>query len=478
MKVLFASAELTPMAKVGGLADVSYSLPMALNRLGLDVRVIIPFYSSLLDKNYKTKKIGKTHSVRLGEINVEFELRTISEFPLKVYLIDCPHYFRREGIYGSKREGIYEDNEERYTFFCKAVVKSLESLRWRPDILQSNDWQSSLIPILLKDTEYSGTGTLLTIHNLVFQGVLEWDMAARLGLAELPIDKGKVDFYGRFNMLKTGILTADKLNTVSPGYRDETLTGGALGAGLEDVLKEREDDYSGIINGIDYEYWNPAEDEYLEVKYKGNWKQFKSRNKLELLKQCDFENINPERPLLGFVGRLSDQKGIELIIKSIDDIISTGSYLIILGSGEEGYENTLRILTNIYPDSVFYNSTFNEPMAHLIYAGSNIFLMPSKYEPCGISQMIAMHYGTIPVIRDVGGLRDSVSDYNSKIRGGTGFKFIEYSPDEMMIAIERALEVYLDNSKWNRLVNRAVKEDFTWECSAKVYKNLYTEILK
>lgn len=460
---------------------MTHSLPLALSKLGVDARVIIPAYASARKSGYNLTPVTNSFKVKIGQKRITVKLLEARGFHLPVYFIDAPFFFDREGIYGPSPAEGFADNLERYTLFCKAVMQGLPMLNWSPEVIHAHDWQAALIPAYLKQiiddsSPLRQTGSLLTIHNLVYQGVYPWGAARIVELDEAKFPRKKIGFFGKFNFLKVGITAADRVNTVSPGYREETLEGGETGAGLEDALRSRGEHYSGILNGIDYDAWSPVEDKYLAHRFNGDWSDFKRVNKSALAKECGLAKVTDESPILGMVGRLVDQKGIDILLEAMDDILKNDCSVVMLGSGNEEFVKMMRGMAKDFPARVHFDSTHNEPLAHRIYAGSDMFIMPSRFEPCGLSQMIAMRYGTIPVVRDVGGLKDSVMEFDPNTMQGNGFKFTEYSGEGLLSALNRAFKIYGDKPLWSRLMENAVDSDFTWKRSAGRYLELYREI--
>ena len=482
LKVLHVASEAVPFAKVGGLADVVGSLPLALKDHGVDVRLLLPAYKSVKEGPFKLKTVVDPFYVYLGERPVEVSLLEAEDTPYPAYFLDCPEYYYREGIYGSDPANAFDDNLERYTLLSKSVIDFLPKLGWMPDLIHAHDWQTALIPSYMShlresQSPLSKMGTLYTIHNLAYQGDFTKEKRSLLGLFGKPFSWRKLKYFGKINLMKVGIVGADWVNTVSPGYRDETLRGGPTGAGMEVFLRNRKKEYSGIINGIDYNHWNPANDRYLAAQYQGDWNDFKLGNKRALVSECGLDPASADRPLVGMVTRIVHQKGVDVVLDCIEDIVTLGYNIVILGAGDRSYSERFKKASQDSPGNVFYDYRYNEPMAHRIYAGSDMFLMPSRFEPCGLSQMIAMHYGTIPVVHNVGGLKNTVEDFEPVSRLGTGFKFNALMPQMILSALQKASWAYRDKDGWERLVQNAVKEDFSWSKSASAYLNLYKKIV-
>ena len=489
LKVLHVASEAVPFAKVGGLADVVGSLPLALSELGPDIRLIMPAYRNIKSSEFKLKQVSDPFIIELGDKTVEASLLMTDDYNFKVYFVDCPEYFDREGIYGYETPDGFEDNLERYTILCKSVLEAFPNDGWMPDLIHCHDWQSALLPAYLAylrntPSPFSRVSSLYTIHNLAYQGNFPKEKRTVLGLQGKPFSWRKLKYFGKINLMKIAIVGADWVNTVSPGYRDETLQGGPTGAGMEVFLRTRKRQYSGIINGIDYDNWNPANDRHIPFLYEGDIRDFKAGNKAALLKEIGLESSPPDlrasalnKPLIGMVTRIVHQKGVDIVLDTIEDIVSLGYNLVVLGAGDRNYSDRFKFAARRFSNNVFYDFRYNEPMAHRIYAASDMFLMPSRFEPCGLSQMIAMHYGTLPIVHDVGGVKDTVEDFEPVSRVGTGFKFSGLFPQKIIAALQRALWTYKDIDAWDQLRKNAMKVDFSWKRSAEAYYSLYKNIV-
>lgn len=452
VNVLFVASEALPFAKTGGLADVIGALPVFLRKLGLRVSVIMPRY----------RGIGGSVKDRLT-LDINGPLK-VDIYEKDDYLfVDHPPFFDRDGLYGTAR-GDFEDNCERYTLFCKAAVEIAQ--KYDADIVHCHDWQTGLIPLYVKAQKID-LKTVFTIHNLGYQGRFP---AAKFGL----LDVGKshftpdgIEYYGDINFLKAGIVYADRVTTVSENYALEIQTP-QLGFGLDGVLHQRQNDLSGIINGIDYAVWNPETDTLIPNTYRDF--TGKQQNKICFTQECD---LTSDRPVIGMVSRIADQKGFNLIIKIFDDIMKLGFNFILLGVGDETYHRKLKQYEQVYPTSVSINLKFDEKLAHRIYAGSDFFLMPSQYEPCGLGQLISLKYGTVPIVRQTGGLADTVREFDPAGQTGNGFVFKPYTPDALLDALSRAYQIFRSRDAFLSLSERCMKEDFSWDESAKKYKRLY-----
>lgn len=476
-KILFVASECVPFIKTGGLADVVGSLPKYYDKEKYDVRVIVPKYLAIPDK-YKEKMVYKTHfymdlawrSQYVGVFELEYE-------GIKFYFLDNEFYFTGSTPYGS----IYEDIE-KFAFFCKAALSALPLLDFRPDIIHCHDWQTGLIPVYLKDTFsqgefFRGIKTIMTIHNLKFQGV--WDMKTVkdiTGLSSYYFAPDKLEAYGDANYLKGGIVYADYITTVSKSYAEEIKLP-FYGEGLDGLIRARENSLIGIVNGIDYDEYNPETDPLIYKNYNAkNFRKEKSKNKLALQQELGLEQ-NEKKFMIGIVSRLTDQKGLDLIDYVIEEICAEDTQLVVLGTGEEKYENLFRHFAWKYSDRVSANIFYSNERSHKIYAACDAFLMPSLFEPCGLSQLMSLRYGTVPIVRETGGLKDTVEPYNQFECTGTGFSFANYNAHEMLNSINYAKSIFYNKKReWNKLVDRGMAADFSWNTSAKMYEDLYDRI--
>ncbi len=486
MKILFVSAEVHPYAKTGGLADVSGALPPALAELGCDVRVAMPLY-----KTIDVDKFG-LHPI-LTEIDVHFPHYTRrgyvqrSTFPntdLPVYFIQQNHYFDRDNLYTEEGRD-FPDNPERFAFFCLATLWMLKSLDWQPDLIHCNDWQTALIPTYLRyhpevsaDSFYSDIKTLFTIHNFAYQCVVPPEWVKRLGLPGSLFTPAGLEFYGKLNLMKAGILYSDHLSTVSKQYAKEIRTA-EFGAGLEGVLENRASHLTGILNGVDYSVWDPESDSIIPARFSSSDLRGKETCKAALQKRFDVPE-NPNIPLIGMITRLVDQKGLDLLTAVFEDLMRLDIQLCILGTGDPKYHALLTEKAKKYPRRVGLFLGFDNELAHWIEAGADMFLMPSYYEPSGLNQLYSLRYGTIPIVRKTGGLADSIVNATpSTIKSGqgTGFVFDEYKGKRMLDAVTRALKLYKANPRaWSKLVQNAMSKDFSWTASAKEYRKLYKKL--
>lgn len=456
LKVLFCASEVAPFAKTGGLADVAGSLPVALGGLGVESLVLLPRYRGI---ESAPRKLGPGVSVRF---------------------IEHEGYYNRHGLYGNER-GDYPDNLKRFAHFCHEALLLAKALGYKPDIVHVHDWQTALIPVLLKaryanEPHFAQTRSLITVHNGAYQGIFHTRQYPELGLDQDLMNVDGFEYYGKINLLKGGLLYADAINTVSPGYARELLTE-EYGYGLEGVYRSRKDRFSGILNGIDTRDWDPARDKALAKRYTAEDPAGKAVCKADLQDTLGLAP-EPETPILAVVSRLAEQKGLDLLADAADRLLSQKVQLVLLGDGEAVYQRAFDNVAKRHPKNTAVKIGFSNELARKIYAGCDFFLMPSLFEPCGLGQMIALRYGALPIVRRTGGLADTIVDLGEDPKQGNGFVFKERTAEGLLTAIGRALEVYGDPKLRARLVRRAMKQDFSWERSAREYLAHYKEILK
>jgi starch synthase len=476
------SAEARPYATDGGLADVVAALPQALRSLGAEVRVLTPLHRQVL-KVAKVRKVADLPAVVMGVQSYPSAL-FVDEDQAPEYsnfFIHNDEFFDRAGIYNEPATGEgYPDNFERFNFFMLAALDALSEMNWHPDVIHCHDSQTGLVPAYLRLTRmsspfYRRIATVFTIHNLAYQGVYEKAKFALTGLpADLFYPLGPFEFYGHVNLMKAAICYADVLNTVSPQYAREIQTE-EVGYGLDKVLRSRQNDLYGILNGIDTKVWNPVTDPLIFANYSAEDLSGKRINKERLQDLCGF--AVRDVPLIGMISRLAEQKGFDLLLSLKEQLNRLDCQWVILGTGLKKYHEALRALARENPEKFAVFLEFNNQMAHRIEAGADFFLMPSRYEPCGLNQIYSMRYGTVPIVRHTGGLADTVRDFASKDGLGTGFKFHEYSPAELLRTIQKATELWTDKPVWESLVRNAMAEDFSWERSARQYLELYSKAI-
>jgi starch synthase len=489
LKILFVTSEVVPFVKTGGLADVSAALPQTLAELGHEVRIVVPKYGAVDDRKFKIHEVVRLKDIKIdvGGKEVIFSLKSCflpgQKIRVQIYFLDNQEYFgKRNSLYSDPLTGKdYPDNDERFIILNRAVFELIIKLGWIPDIIHCNDWQCGLIPAYLKTVYKNGENfdkfkTLFTIHNLAYQGEFPKSSFKKTGLPEsLNSDKG-ILHKGKLNLMKSGLMYADVINTVSETYANEIRTDDKIGSGLKEVLAKRKDDLYGIINGIDVKVWNPEKDKHLPKKYNIKNIEQKVVNKQALAEKFGFE-FDEDIPIIGLISRLYDSKGIDLVQKILPELLQMDIQMIVLGTGDKEYHTFFDQMSRKYPKKFAAYLGFNDDLAHLIEGGADIFLMPSKYEPCGLNQMYSLAYGTIPVVRETGGLADTVKRYSEKTKEGTGFVFKEYDAKEFLAEIKRAIKVYHDQESWNKIIRSAMKEDFSWSSSAKKYIDLYKTIL-
>ena len=476
-KILFVASEVVPFIKTGGLADVVGSLPKYFNKQEYDVRIMVPKYT-VIPEEYKNKMQYRTHfylelawrSQYVGLFEMDYD-------GVKFYFIDNEFYFD-----GFKPYGYIHQDIEKFGFFCKASLSAIPLTGFRPDIIHCHDWQTGIIPVYLKERFHEGEfyrnmKSVMTIHNLKFQGI--YDMKTIKDVTGLPdsyFTPDKLEAYKDANFLKGGLVYADKLTTVSRSYADEIKTP-FYGEKLDGLMRARSHDLWGIVNGIDYNEFNPETDFRIPHHYnQRTFRKEKVKNKMDLQRELGLE-VNPHKFMVGIVSRLTDQKGFDLIAYVMDELCSDDMQLVVVGTGEERYENMFRHFDWKYNNRVSANIYYSEDMSHKVYASCDAFLMPSLFEPCGLSQLMALRYGTLPIVRETGGLRDTVEPYNEFESTGTGFSFSNYNAHEMLNTVKYAKHIFYNKKReWNKMVDRAMLTDFSWKTSALKYQELYDSL--
>ena len=474
-KILFAASEGVPFIKTGGLADVVGSLPKELDPQYYDVRVIMPKYACMKQAVKDRMQYVSSFYMDFNWKNEYVGLLTAQCDGITYYFIDNEYYFSGDKVYSDSP--LWEI--ERYAYFSKAVLSALPVLDFRPDLIHCHDWQTGLIPVYLRERFqnsdfFRGIKTVMTIHNLKFQGV--WDVKAVAGITGLSADyftPDKLEFHKDADLLKGGLVYADAITTVSPTYAEEIKTS-FYGEGLDGLMNARANSLRGILNGIDYSTFNPTVDKYIAHPYDAiNFRKEKGKNKRDLQRQLGLDE-DDKAMMIGMVSRLTDQKGFDLIAYVMDELCQDAVQIVVLGTGEERYENMFRHFDWKYKNKVSANICYSEEISHKIYASSDAFLMPSLFEPCGLSQLMALRYGTIPIVRETGGLKDTVEPYNEFAGTGTGFSFTNYNAHEMLRTIRYAEQIYYDRKReWNKMIDRAMAADFSWKKSAEKYQEMY-----
>jgi starch synthase len=479
MKVAMLSSEVVPFAKTGGLADVAGALPKFLSQIGVEVRVITPLYRETKKKRLPLRPLGKPIELDWAGRTERVSVLEYSEGGVTFLFVENDAYFDRDYLYGTP-QGDYPDNGERFAFFSLAALETLKSIGFRPDVVHAHDWQSAVTLAYLKfvcdrDPFFAYTRSLLTIHNLAYQGLFEKETLARVGLPERLFNMEDMEFYGKVSYLKAGILYATAVNTVSQRYGQEIQTP-EFGSRLDGLLRKRRDSVYGILNGVDYAGWNPATDKFIDRPFDPTYLDGKKKCRQDVLESFSLDASADDAPVVGMVSRLAGQKGFDILCEALDGIFEAGAKLIILGTGEDVYQKALTAARDTYPASFGLKVAFDEALSHKIYAGCDMFLIPSRYEPCGLTQMYSLRYGTIPVVRATGGLDDTIQEYDPAAKTGNGFKFTEYSAPALVESLRRAISVYRQPGRWRALVQSAMACDFSWDKSAREYVRLFQRI--
>jgi starch synthase len=481
MKICFAASEVAPLSKTGGLADVAAALPRQLSFMGHDVRVFMPFYSLVerQGREFRPLRCAREFSVDLGSIAYEVSVWTTHTVPggPPIHLVDCPELYHRSAIYTDEA-----DEPQRFALFSKAVIEICRRMEWSPDLFQCNDWHTGLLPLFLESSPernklFRDSATLLTIHNIGYQGIFPGDCLEEIGLdgSEHLLDQEEL-LAGRIGFLRSGIAHADAITTVSPTYAEE-IQGEEYGMGLQALLRQRKESLTGILNGVDYDEWSPERDNWIPYRFSRTRMDGKEKNKSYLLEKLQLSG-GTEAPLLGIVSRFARQKGFELCYSVLPELM-TGSDLILvaLGTGDSEYEEFFRNLEQRFPGRAFYHCGYSDELAHLIEASADMFLMPSRYEPCGLNQMFSLKYGTVPIVRKTGGLADSVTPFKRETADGTGFVFEHLNSDGLRWALRLALETYSDRPLWRQLMSNGMLQDFSWKKQARLYEELFTSVI-
>ncbi|MFT3930874.1 MAG: glycogen synthase GlgA [Spongiibacteraceae bacterium] len=480
MRILFATSEVYPLIKTGGLADVSGSLPRALISLDHDVRVLLPAYRDALAKA-RSVGVKKISEINLDEYSLNILESRLPGTRVKTWLLDCPALFDRPGNpYLDENGKPFLDNDRRFLMLSRAAAElacNRGGCDWQPDVLHCNDWQTALAPALLS-AESQRPATVFTIHNLAYQGLFSHDAFLATNLPAHFWHYEALEFHGQFSFIKGGLVFADRINTVSPTYAQEIQTP-QFGYGLDGLLRYRSAHLCGILNGIDHEEWNPGTDKHLTQRYNRRTLALKMQNKLALQRQFGLP-CDERAPLLGFIGRLVEQKGVDWLLGCIDTLLAHNAQLVLLGSGEKHFEAALQRIAEQHPQHIAVTLGYNETLAHRIEAGADIFLMPSRFEPCGLNQMYSLRYGTVPLVHRVGGLADTVVDANESgmtDETANGFVFEGSSVDAMRDALTRALHMFGSKKNWQQIQLNGMARDFSWQYSARAYEQLYREAL-
>jgi len=478
MRILLASSEVAPFAKTGGLADVAGALPKALAALGHDVRVVLPKYRMVDTAKHGLRKILHALPVPIAGTVEDAAVWEGAIGTVPTYFIQQDSYYDREGLYQIEGRD-HPDNAERFAFFSRAVLELVQAVDFSPTVFHVNDWQTALVPTYLRiiyqgTPEFRGSGVLFTIHNLGYQGLFKPATMAVANLGQELFNPFGIEFYGKVNFLKAGLVWSDLINTVSKQYSQEIQTE-EFGCGLEGVLRARTRDVHGILNGIDYDEWHPTRDGFLAAKFSRDDLAGKAACKADLQRIFGLAE-RPEVPVLAVISRLAEQKGMDLVALALDEILALDAQFVLLGTGEPALHQAFEALKARHPSRVGLKLGFDVALSHKIEAGADLFLMPSRYEPCGLNQMYSLAYGTIPVVRATGGLDDTIQPYDPGTGEGNGFKFAEATAEALLTTVRAALTLYRQRDAWKRLVSNAMACDFSWNRSARAYEALYQEI--
>jgi starch synthase len=482
-KIWYVASEVSPFAKTGGLGDVTGAFPKNLKAKNHEIRVVMPKYKSINERKYVLREV-----IRLKDIPVTIngETKTINvksaflpDSKVQIYFVEIPEFFGRAGLYTDQNTGKdYDDNAQRYAFFCKGVLETLKILSWRPDIIHCNDWQTGLVPIYLnsiyKNDEFlQGIKTIFTIHNFAYQGVFDKSLAKEI---DIESQEDNVTHNDKINLMKGAINNSDWITTVSKSYADEISNKKEFGYGLETQLKSKGVKFSGILNGVDYGVWSPNVDKYIPFKYSDEDMEGKEKNKQALLTRVNLpyqENV----PVIGMISRIVEQKGYKLLLDALDELIEQDFQLVVLGTGDPELEKSLLKKEKKYSKKISLNTAFDETLAHMIEAGSDMFLMPSEFEPCGMNQLYSLKYGTLPIVFKTGGLADTITELDLEENSGNGIVFEKFTAKELVKSVKRALRYYKKKEVWSELRQRIMHEDYSWEKSTDEYLEIYDTVL-
>ncbi|MDP4116085.1 MAG: glycogen synthase GlgA [Bacteroidota bacterium] len=489
LKILFISSEVVPFVKTGGLADVSSALPQVLTELGHEVRILCPKYGAIDTRKYRIHDVVrlKDITVNIGDKQVTYSIKSSflpgQKVRVQIYFLAQDEYFgSRNSLYVDPQTGKdYKDNDERFILLSRSVFELVNRLGWVPDIIHCNDWQTGMLPAYLKtlyknDETFGKFKTLFTIHNLAFQGEFPKSAFGKTGLPEEFNSEKGIEIYNKINFMKSGLIFSDVINTVSENYANEIRTDEELSAGLKQVLSKRKNDLYGILNGIDTRTWNPEIDQKIPFNYHSKDLDGKLENKKALCEKFNLQ-FNETTPVIGIISLLLDAKGFDLISDIFPEMMKQNLQIVLLGTGDQKYHHFFEKMSAAYPDKFACYLGFNDELAHLIEAGSDIFLMPSRYEPCGLNQLYSLNYGCVPVVRETGGLADVIVKYNEKTGEGNGFSFKNYDSAALLKELNRALSIFTDRKAWVRIMKTGMRLDLSWTNSAKKYIELYKTIL-
>ena len=479
LKILFVSSEVEGFSKTGGLADAAKSLPIELRNLGHEVKIITPFYRTINHREHAQHRLNLTFKTNHTRPDIPFQVHELTLDGIPVLTIDNTHYFDRPGLYGEDHHA-YQDNGERFAFFCLAAIQACEAIDYTPDIIHCNDWHTGLIPFLLKTRyhdhyRFARTKTIVTTHNACYQGIFDKSQLNLIPEVSACMDERVLENYNYINYLKVGLTYADKINTVSPNYASEVLT--SLGShGMSDVFIARIHDFEGILNGCDYSAWNPETDTLIAANFSADDISGKAVCKKDLQQRVGLPES--ENPVFGMVCRITEQKGFGILLPMLERLLKHNLQLIIVGSGDPSITGQLNAIAKHFPEKFKFIDSYNNKLSHMVEAGADFFIMPSIFEPCGLNQLYSFAYGTLPIVRAVGGLKDTVLDYDQDPDNANGFVFDEPSPDKLLSLMRRALLLYVEHpEEMLRLKTQAMRCHFYWSTSAKHYNSLYYKAL-
>ena len=487
LKVLLVFPEVAPFAKTGNLGEVGGTFPRVLKELGHDVRVIMPQYRVINERKYVLRDVIRLQNIEvsLGDESIKINVKSafLPNSKVQIYFIDYKPFFFRQGLYSDPKTGKeYPDNHKRFTLFAKGVLKTLVKLQWQPDVIHCHDWQSALVPFFLKtlnksDPFFAKTFSLFTIHNFSFQGDFDPDCVSSLGIDNNFVFQGSsIDFHGRCNFLKAGITSADVVNTVSEKYAEEVQSSTEYGFGMGEVLRQRGNSFYGVTNGIDYKEWDPATDNLIPEKYNVSDISGKEKNKYVLLEKYGLP-FSIKVPVVALILSSVDQAGIDLIKSAVDAMMRLNIYLIVLGENKGHNYTFFESIRKKYKNKLAVESNFDRALIHLVMAGADIILVPSKIEPSGLTQLYGLRYGTIPLVRATGGLADTVHQFDPNTEKGTGFVFNNFNSKEFLKILKQAVKIFQDRKAWTKIMKNGMREDFSWEASARKYVQLYGKCL-
>jgi starch synthase len=484
--ILYVTPEAVPFAKTGGLADVAGALPPALAKMGQNVKVVMPRYKQADERKFGLQVLRRGMITAFCGRDMTYDLKSFRDDTagIEFLFIDYPGYFHRDSLYVDPETGRdWKDNDERFIFFARTVLESIIAIGFKPDIVHANDWQSAPVMAYLKtayadDPFFDSTGAVFSIHNIAYQGNFPAEIYNKFELdRKYYYPMSPFEYWGKVSFLKAGICFADKINTVSETYAREIQQSNEYGYGMEGILRERSSDLWGILNGVDYDIWNPSTDSLIPFNYSADNLEGKRKNKMALIELAGLPFPEGDVPLIGIISRLADQKGFDLIAEIGEKLMELDLQIVLLGTGEKKYHDLFGALNAKYPDKISANLTFDNKLAHLIEAGADMFLMPSRYEPCGLNQIYSLKYGTVPIVRKTGGLADTVRDCSENRNNGNGFVFAGYDSERLYAAVVRAVNIYHDQRAWRKLMLKGMSEDYGWEKSARRYMRMYTEAI-